>query len=669
VSLIADSLKKAVKEKSAPKWESDPEINPVGRREPIKRPGLSTVFRILLLIVLPTGILVYLISIGAFSLKKTPVTQKPDLPVSTPLEEARVTPSSKPAPKVPMKQPVAVSPAAKPTKQASAEEATVAQKTSGKPLASKKEKSVVKKVVPSNASKKTTKKPKEAIVSIPVIPDEKAVALSAPELQSKIPLVATGKKIPAVPLILVKEKPKTETTSDLKAKGVAPEENSEQESSEVEIPDHEIATGPESSVKSSISPVSEKPQGSLEQKIIAPVITENKNIAVPPVALTETPVGKNASDLEKKEGTPEEIPALRSSKAEIPEQKVTVKPEAPAQPQIETVLEKPQIPSEQKTVVPVITGKEIIGTLSQPMEKHETEATPDLELKGVASEEIPALKSSEAEIPEQKVAVKPEAPAQPQIETVLEKSQASRESKAPKISDTVKENQGKPAIEIQKKNPEVVSLPPSTAKPEIFRVEPRGQENVFNNSDYYFNRGIFFQQARDWQKALVNYSKAEELDPNNPDTYNNKGVVLKEMGKFDKALDEFLRAVFLDAGYAKAYNNIGVVYYMQKNYPEAIRHYLKAIDINPTNLEAFNNLAIIYKKQKELDKARGVLNRALALNPDHPGTNYNLAVLYEENSEIKPALHFYRRFIELGAINYPSLVTQVKEHLAGMGPQ
>ena len=100
MSLIADSLKKAVKEKSAPKWEPDPEINPVGRREPVKRPGLSTVFRILLLIVLPTGILVYLISIGAFALKKTPVAQKPDVPVTAPLEEARATPSSKPAPKV-----------------------------------------------------------------------------------------------------------------------------------------------------------------------------------------------------------------------------------------------------------------------------------------------------------------------------------------------------------------------------------------------------------------------------------------------------------------------------------------------------------------------------------------------------------------------------------------
>ena len=168
MSLIADSLKKAVKEKSAPKWETDPEINPVGRRETLKRPGLSNVFRILLLIVLPTGILAYLISIGAFSLKKASVTQKPDLPVSVPVEEARVTPASRPAPEVPLKKSIAVSPA-KPTKKALVEKATVALKTSDKSFASKKEKTGVNKVAPPSSPRKKNRKPKKAIISIPEI--------------------------------------------------------------------------------------------------------------------------------------------------------------------------------------------------------------------------------------------------------------------------------------------------------------------------------------------------------------------------------------------------------------------------------------------------------------------------------------------------------------------
>ncbi len=218
-------------------------------------------------------------------------------------------------------------------------------------------------------------------------------------------------------------------------------------------------------------------------------------------------------------------------------------------------------------------------------------------------------------------------------------------------------------IDLKTKGEEVASLPPADGKADIVTTAPGGKDDVFENSNYFFNRGLFFQQAKEWEKALANYSKAEQLNPDNADTYNNKGVVYKEMGQFDRAIDEFLRAVFLNPQYAKAFNNIGVVYYMQKNYQEAIKNYQKAIDLNPENLEAFNNLAIVYKNKNEFEKARAVLNQALSMNPDHPGTNYNLAVLYEESKEITPALHYYRRFVELGSVNYPSLVFEVKKHI------
>jgi Flp pilus assembly protein TadD len=533
VSLIADSLKKAVQEKSAPIIEADPKINPVAPREPIKRPGLAQVFGIILLIVLPAGILAYLIAIGAFSFEKASVAQKPQLPVSTSVEEARVAPAKKSEKKVAPDESIAPAPA-KPAKKTPAEKKVSIQKKSDKPSAGKKEKPVVKKAAPLKPSAKKTKKPKKAIVKTPVSVGKNAAALSASGLKPESP----------------KANPDPEKNVDV------PKETPALIPAELEIPDSEIAVRPEPSAKPLVDPASRQADVTAEQK---------------------TPA----------------------------------KPEKPTEPLVAPVLKKAE---------------------------------------AVVATENPALKPADVETPEKNVVVKKETPVQ-----ATEK----------RVEANPKEFVG----ENKSKNPQVASLPSSSNKPEIFRVEPKDQGNVFENSDYYFNRGIFFQQAGDWKKALANYSKSEALDPGNPDTYNNKGVVLKEMGEYDKALDEFLRAVFLDARYAKAYNNIGVVYYMKENYHEAIRHYLKAIDINPTNLEAFNNLATIYKKQKESEKARGVLNRALSLDPDHPGTNYNLAVLYEESSEIKPALYFYRRFIELGARNYPSLVLQVKEHLEGMKPQ
>ncbi|MCH8312430.1 MAG: tetratricopeptide repeat protein [Nitrospinae bacterium] len=534
MSLIADSLKKAVKEKTAPKWEADRKINPVGKSEPLKRSGLATVFRVLLLIVLPAAILAYLISIGAFAFQETPITQKPDVPVSIPREEAKDPPRQKVGP------------------------GGSAKKFQQQPE--------------NVARREQTRPPRRSGRTIEVSPAEPTEKSSIEE----------------------------ETVQDGKA----------------------VVPNAAATIRAPEEPRSSKKEETVFKKVMTPY---------PP---------------KKKAGKPEEVGIdVQNEKAAflpLPD----LKPASPVTPKI-----PPAVAEKKNLVVPPV----------EPTEKPVAAAAPVLEKQAVVPEEVPALKSEAVEILDNEIAVKPEAPSKPSEKLVLEKAQVS-----PKVSNETKENPEKLTIEIQKKNSGVASLPSSPVKPEISRIDPAGRENVFNNSDYYFNRGIFFQQAKDWQKALANYSKSEELDPNNPDTYNNKGVIFKEMGKFDQALDEFLRAVYLDAGYAKAYNNIGVVYFMKKNYQEAIRHYLKAIDLNPTNLEAFNNLAIIYKKQKELDRARGILNRALSLDPDHPGTNYNLAVLYEESSEIKPALHFYRRFIELGSLSYPSLVIQVKEHLETM---
>ena len=614
MSLIADSLKKAIKEKSAPKWEASRETNPVaGNRELEKRPRLPTVFRIILLVILPAAVLAYLISIDAFSFKKTSVTQKPDLPAAVPVEEARVAPPSKPAPVAPPEKSVAVS-SPRPTKKTSVEKETAALKTPDKPPAGKKEKTGVKRIVPSSVPEKKSSQPKKAIISVPAAPDEKAVALSSPESKPPSPVAA---EIPP-------------SATEKKTSAVISKETPALNQPEVEIPDHEIAMPPAPPAKSSVEPVLEKTEVSPEQET-AHAVAEKK---------TSTVVS-------------EETHALNQPEVEIPDHEIAMPPAPPVQSSVEPALEKAEVSAEQETAEkPEAPAKPSVEPALEKAEvSPEQETAPAFSEKktdAVVSKETPALNQSEVEILDHEIAARQEPPAKSSEEPVFKKGPSS------------------PAVQ---ENPEVASLPAPSLKPEISRIDPKDQENVFNSSDYYFNRGIFFQQAGDWEKALVNYSKSEELEPNNPDTYNNKGVVLKEMGEYDNALDEFLRAVFLDAGYAKAYNNIGVVYYMQKNYPEAIKHYLKAIDINPTNLEAFNNLAIIYKKQKESDKARGILNRALSLDPDHPGTNYNLAVLYEENREIKPALHFYRRFIDLGARNYPSLVLQVKEHLEGMKPQ
>jgi len=297
--------------------------------------------------------------------------------------------------------------------------------------------------------------------------------------------------------------------------------------------------------------------------------------------------------------------------------------------------------------------------------------------------EVPVL---EKEIPIQKNAeqvVKPKPVAGPKKEASPEKvneREMEQELAAKAKPLTLETPAAKPPKKLQADRlepPRIIKPMESAQAPDTFGKAPVFNSNkklfpatpepdIFKNSEYYFNRAIFYQQSRSWDKALTSYSKAAELDAKNADIYNNMGVIYKELRQYDRAIDEFLRAIYLNSDSAKPYNNIGVVYYAKKDFAGAIRNYQKAISIEPNNLEALNNLAVAYKHTDQLDKSKSILNQALKIDRAHAGTNYNLAILYEKEGNQKSAIHFYQRFIELGSSSHPGLSSKVKKHIAAL---
>ncbi|KMP10665.1 hypothetical protein UR09_05545 [Candidatus Nitromaritima sp. SCGC AAA799-A02] len=304
--------------------------------------------------------------------------------------------------------------------------------------------------------------------------------------------------------------------------------------------------------------------------------------------------------------------------------------------------------------------------------RSQTEAPPLKEIvedfRGKYADAIDGGEAKKKEIapPKRRVLLEESRQVEPQVEPEV----AEVAPPPADVKEQMKEERVSPPPPEPEPSRDTVSQPKNELKePESkFQLSETPDPDIFKNGDYYFNTAVFYQQSRDWEKALANYAKAARMDPGNADVYNNMGLIYKELGQYDKAVEEFMRTVFLDPNYAKAYNNIGVVYYIQKNYSGAIKNYRKAIDINRTNLEALNNLAIAYKAQNQLEKAKAVLRQALALDPEHPGTNYNMAVMFEAKGNIRAALHHYRRFVELGKTTHPTLTFEVQKHIQRLNP-
>ncbi len=330
---------------------------------------------------------------------------------------------------------------------------------------------------------------------------------------------------------------------------------------------------------------------------------------------------------------------------------------------------------------PVVAEAPPVKTVPQPVPSRPAPpvppappATPSA-LPAKEPENIPLIGPgmSEVTVPEDEVeefGPKPvPGPKKEPEETIEEPTQEEPTGKNSEVMDFEEKVKAEtePSMKIKSsgstKAPEI-SAKTTTPKTDTFSPPKRPGPDIVKDSVHYFNRAIFYQQSRNWDKALKNYSKAAKLNANNPDIYNNIGVIYKELRQYDQAIEEFLKAIDLNPEYAKPYNNIGVVYYAKKDFLGAIRNYQKATSIDPENLEALNNLAVVYKRTGQMERAKTVLNHALAINPAHAGTHYNLAVLYEGEGNIKSAIHFYQSFVELASASHPTLSVQVKKHIA-----
>ena len=179
-------------------------------------------------------------------------------------------------------------------------------------------------------------------------------------------------------------------------------------------------------------------------------------------------------------------------------------------------------------------------------------------------ENIPLIgpEMSEVTVPEDGVEVfgpKPVPGPKKEPEETIAQEPTHEESIAMDSEEKVKA-ETEPSMKINRADLAKAPIP----KANKFSPPKRSGPNITKDSDHYFNRAIFYQQSRDWEKALKNYSKAAKLNVNNSYIYNNIEVIYKELRQFDQAIEEFLKAIDINTEHAEPYNNIGVVYYAKK---------------------------------------------------------------------------------------------------------
>lgn len=111
------------------------------------------------------------------------------------------------------------------------------------------------------------------------------------------------------------------------------------------------------------------------------------------------------------------------------------------------------------------------------------------------------------------------------------------------------------------------------------RIQPK-------NAEPPYNAGVFFQENRDYQRAVKMYEQALKADPDYYQAYYNAALINIEVGRYEDAIRNFNTVVRLQPEFAEAYYMRGFCYEKTGRNEDARINYEYAIDINPEYAQA-----------------------------------------------------------------------------------
>ena len=173
------------------------------------------------------------------------------------------------------------------------------------------------------------------------------------------------------------------------------------------------------------------------------------------------------------------------------------------------------------------------------------------------------------------------------------------------------------------------------------------KKTLLNSAEEYFysayEKGIY----KDYYGAIIDYSKAIELNPNYTIAYYNRGVIKNELKDYKRAIDDYTKAIELNPNYAIAYYNRGLIKDNLGDRYGAIVDYSKSIEIHPNDPAAFYNRGIIKFDLEKYYEAITDYTEAIQLNPNYAKAYHNIGVVKNKLKNYKSAIEDYTKAIEL----------------------
>jgi tetratricopeptide (TPR) repeat protein len=142
-------------------------------------------------------------------------------------------------------------------------------------------------------------------------------------------------------------------------------------------------------------------------------------------------------------------------------------------------------------------------------------------------------------------------------------------------------------------------------------------EETPNNAEAHKNKGLAFENLRNFDAAAAAYQTALQLKPDYENVLYDLGILKFDKGDMDGAIAEYKKALALKPDDVNARYNLGVTYGQKGDYVSAIREYREVKRLDPNRLDARQNLGA---ELEHVDPAAAIteFRELAALAPDFP---------------------------------------------------
>ena len=133
--------------------------------------------------------------------------------------------------------------------------------------------------------------------------------------------------------------------------------------------------------------------------------------------------------------------------------------------------------------------------------------------------------------------------------------------------------------------------------------------------------GRALQTAGQWQQAIIELTRAIEMDPGLAYAYIYRGECHDALGQYDQALADQTEAIEMKPNEAFAYYSRGITYLHKANLDssllvKAVADFTRAIDLNPKDADAYRSRSTAYGRNRQYDLAEADLAKVRQLSDD-----------------------------------------------------